>query len=109
MRGYHTMNRVGCKNAYECPSGHSTITVDLDEGVTPMVIKCQHPDCVQYGSSRWYSCNQSLQPTHGFYRPARAEIDDLDPHSRHPVDQGGLLLRALTVAEADRYARAQFD
>jgi len=31
-------------NVYTCPKGHKTVTIDTDEGTTPMMLMCRQKD-----------------------------------------------------------------
>jgi hypothetical protein len=102
-------------NCYRCEYGCNTFTVDVDEGVTPFMIKCKskskpgrplRPDltgedgeCV--GTAR--SCFYPKEPlpsfaviTHEWYRPK--EMGGLSAKEKEHVERGGLLLRERTEA-----------
>lgn len=95
----------GARNAYVCPAGHYTVTVDLDEGTTPATIHC--PEyikgtglCSRLATSMWYprpTDGWPCPPTHGWYKPSlkRAKrMGELDH-----VQRGGLLLRRLVPGD----------
>lgn len=81
------------------PSGHETVTIDRDDGTTPMMIACRHEGCDKTAKSRFYRVNQSLVPTHEWYKPTERYIRKLkrgnSPLYDHCVN-GGLLLREIT-------------
>ena len=97
------------KNIYKCPAGHNTITIDLDDGVTPFKLTCTHAGCRQLATSSWHLVDQSLHPTHGFYVPTAAELSTLNRMERTHVARGGLLFRSLNEEERRQYAARQFD
>lgn len=86
-------------NVYTCVKGHKTVTIDTDEGTTPMMLGCRQKDddgkhnCTQYAKSAWYNCDQSLKPEYEWYRPETTK--GLNPAEKDHVSQGGLLLRKL--------------
>lgn len=41
-------------NVYTCNARHFTVTVDVDEGVTPFMISCKTPGCEEYARSSFY-------------------------------------------------------
>lgn len=102
-------------NVYVCEYGCHTVTIDVDEGVTPMFIKCRaapRPDrpiekrfldengeCNGRATSSMYPPPPMPswigKPTHEWYRPT--ELSDLDPETREHVERGGLLLRKREV------------
>ena len=86
-------------NVYTCAFGHKTVTIDKDDGTTPMTIRCRQKaadgnhDCTEIASSAWYRCNQRLEPEYQWYKPG-PEIK-LNPQERDHVRSGGLLLRKI--------------
>jgi hypothetical protein len=94
----------GQRNVYICTQGHHLTTVDLDDGVTPMFIKCRVPIkrprgalCSERAHSGFYRDPMGgwAAPTHGWYRPSPAERAGLERDLQEHVDNGGLLLRPL--------------
>lgn len=85
------MSNKGKKNIYTCPDGHGTSTIEIDIGVTPMIIKCRHKGCKHQATSAWYNVDQNLEPEYEWFRPDEnsAVPKDLSEHIR----MGGLLLR----------------
>lgn len=99
------------RNAYFCPDCyHTTVTVDVDEGVTPMFIACgncgktagsfmyQLPGCIALPSGQM----GGTDATHEWYKPNEEELKDKTPAEQDHVKQGGLLLRLRTDAKAIR-------
>ena len=90
-------------NVYTCPKGHKTVTIDTDEGVTPMKLMCRQKDddgkhnCTEWASSAWYNCDQSQKPEYEWYRPA--SLKGLNQGEKEHVELGGLLLRKLKKQE----------
>lgn len=79
----------GQKNGYQCRNprcGHLLITIDLDDGVTPMMKRC--PTCGEMATSLFYRIDQSL-PIEGYwYRPKSTR--GMSREMRQHVEQGGL-------------------
>lgn len=100
------------KNAYFCKKCRKvTITVDVDEGVTPMFILC--PDCRKQATSMMYQLPLCMRteftPNGGitelpaqfeWYRPDKKEIEKLSKGEKEHVKQGGLLMRKRTGKQA---------
>jgi hypothetical protein len=86
-------------NTYTCPAGHVTVTRDLDEGVTPMMLRCRqkHNDakhnCTEMAKSAWYNCDQSLNPEYEWYKPVTLKGFNRD--EKEHIEQGGLMLRKI--------------
>lgn len=95
-------NRI---NQYTCREGHSIVTKDRHEGVTPMLIpcgQCEKNNEMNLARSKFYNVPPNLKPTHEWYRPnilhralMRVNNDPSWPH----VNMGGLLLRKIRKAE----------
>jgi|ERR1700677_1245125 len=88
------------KNIYVCPVGHKTVTIDLVEGTTPMMLRCRqrHADgkhnCTEMASSKWYRLTpeeELLEPEYEWYKPET--LKGLSVHEKEHVRLGGLLLR----------------
>ena len=97
------MTFQGKKNLYVCVNcGQRIITVDRDEGVTPFMIGCREGGGLCPGSaySTFYTVDQSVTPTHEWYRPDAAEAKKLGRLWRDHLAGGGLKLRK--IAEAPR-------
>lgn len=92
------MSLIGKINTYTCSQGHQIITIDRDEGVTPMFINC--PFCEKEGkenisTSCMYSCPQDWVPTHEWYKPQHEEIAMLREDFKDHIERGGLLFREI--------------
>ena len=98
------------RNAYFCKKCRKvTITVDIDEGVTPMLIPCIHceqmansfmyqvPACMRYDFSNGIKI---LPADIEWYRPEKNELLKLSSHEKEHVNKGGLLMRKRTKAKA---------
>lgn len=78
-------------NVYQCRNGHQSITEDVADGVTPMIIGCLAEGCRESATSRWYMVDQTLKATHEWYLPV--SFRHVSRAEREHVRQGGLLLR----------------
>jgi len=105
------------ENVYRCEYGCNTVTVDVDRGVTPFMIKCKSvsrpgrplmpsltgPDgeCVGTAHSSFYPGAPRPPhlpaPTHEWFRPS--ELAGLSDDDADHVRRGGLLLRPRTAAD----------
>lgn len=90
----------GKKNVYTCGHcGAKTVTIDVDEGVTPFMIDCD--ECGKLMTSSFYKVDQDLEPTHEWYRPNEEKRKQLATSLagfallREYVDRGGLILRKV--------------
>lgn len=94
------------RNAYFCKSCRRvTITVDIDEGVTPMFNPCVHcgemansfmyqvPGCMRFDFSKGIS---ELPADLEWYKPDKDEMKKLDKGELEHVKNGGLLCRKRT-------------
>lgn len=90
----------GRENAYRCRDcGGLTVTIDVDDGVTPMFLACRasgrEGDCPGTAGSMMYP--QGPRPAHipepawEWFRPRT--VQGLDAETRDHVQRGGLLLR----------------
>lgn len=93
----------GKKNVYKCAHcGAETVTVDLDEGVTPFMIDCDK--CGEMMTSSFYNVDQDLEPTHEWYMPGAEERIRLAASLagfallKSHVNRGGLILREMASA-----------
>jgi len=86
-------NRI---NVYICQScGKKTITIDSEEGVTPFMIGCEICDGDMYSS--FYKVDQSLIPTHEWYKPTdfnQYPLNHRQAMKQHVAD-GGLDIRLI--------------
>ena len=83
-------------NTYTCPNGHVTVTIRLDEGVTPFALRCHQKlnekhNCTEFAKSAFYQCDQSLNPEYEWFKPT--DIKKVAKGLREHVKQGGLVLR----------------
>jgi len=90
------------RNAYFCSNCRKvTITVDIDEGVTPMFILC--PYCDRQATSFMYQLPGCLafgiQADYEWYRPSEEEMKTLFKGEMNHVANGGLLKRRRTDAK----------
>jgi hypothetical protein len=86
---------IGKKNQYYCVScRRAVVTVDRDDGVTPMLIPCQF-GCKAVMHSAFYKVNQDLPATHEWYRPGEEELKNASPAMRDHVSRGGLDIRKI--------------
>ena len=98
------------RNAYFCQKcRRAYITVDIDEGTTPMIIHCDA--CGSYAISMMYSLSvvfkldlsegryppNEMKPDFEFYKPGQAEYAGLLPSQQEHVDNGGLLMRKREI------------
>ena len=97
------------RNAYVCQKcRYVTLTVHIDEGVTPMFLNCRKPGgidaCDGTAVSFMYnlpgslalSPDDKLNPTHEWYKPGPDQ--KLSDFEKDHVDNGGVLLRDRTDA-----------
>lgn len=94
---------LGKKNAYICKEcNRFIVTVDVDDGVTPFMIKCRaKPDCPGTMYSRCYQIDQTLRPTFEWYAPDKEEIERLKADGqgqvvRDHIKRGGLMIRPIS-------------
>lgn len=91
------MSYQGKKNVYTCPKGHKTVTVDVDEGVTPFMLRCRQKDddgkhnCTEMARSSMYQVDQELKAEYEWYMPL--SLKGLNSSEIQHVRQGGLLIR----------------
>lgn len=103
------MENKNAKNAYVCDLLHGTVTINRDNGTTPMFIEC--PQCRERATSRMGKVSETLIPTHEWYKPdeheKKAEITRIMQQNRDAnkdmiskvvsdhVSRGGLLIRKI--------------
>jgi hypothetical protein len=82
-------NRI---NTYTCKTCRNHIvTEDVNVGTTPMMLACRAtPGCSGSMLSGMYKVDQTLVPTHEWYKPAKLPKE---PGMREHVKMGGLMLR----------------
>ncbi len=98
-------------NLYRCSAGHATVTIDVDEGVTPFMMGCAHKGCDLDSQSAFYPqgvrtlmvLEKFGQPTHEWYKPTPEQLYMQYSHDVHilanmidHVKRGGLDLRTRT-------------
>jgi len=92
-------------NVYTCQKcGAYTVTVDVDYGVTPFMLKCRTTEgCEGFGHSSFYPTGPKPvripEPSWEWYKPSEQEASTLDPQTLDHVELGGLILRPRTQAE----------
>lgn len=92
-------NLKGKINTYTCPQGHVTVTIDTDEGVTPMMLRCRQKDndgkhnCTEFASSDFYKVDQSLKPEYEWFKPA--SLKGYSGEMKEHLRKGGLEIRKL--------------
>ena len=96
------MSLVGRENVYTCPKcGGYTVTVDVDDGVTPFLLNCrasgEEGKCDGKATSAFYPKSprppRIPPPAWEWYAPSAEETAKLSPGMRDHVEQGGLLIR----------------
>lgn len=93
--------KIERRNAYFCAFCHKvTITVDIDEGVTPMFILCPH--CNTTATSFMYQLpgclHFNVKADYEWYKPDEKETLMLSKNEAEHVFKGGLLMRKRTKA-----------
>lgn len=96
------------ENGYICAKCRKpTMTVDVDEGVTPMFLGCRATEgCDGMAQSMMYPKGERPKhlpaPAFEWYKPTRKEVEATEaeyPGSIQHWEQGGLFLRPRTDAE----------
>ncbi len=98
------MSNVGRENFYTCDAcGAVMVTVDVDEGTTPMLIDCRVGVCKGLAQSGWYAPKPKMagSATWEWYRPAKKTTRGLSTEDRLHVSLGGLLLRPRSEGGED--------
>jgi hypothetical protein len=82
-------------NSYTCRACNLTIvTVDLVEGVTPMMLGCRATKgCRGQMMSSWYHVVPTLTPTHEWFKPA--SLKGYSREMKQHIRDGGLVLREV--------------
>lgn len=113
-------HRPDKKNAYYCEACKGyVVTIDRDEGVTPMFLACRvlgeptdpantckgQSHSLMYPTEPWpekdgYGQPIPTEPTYEWYKPDDAEAVRLDAASFDHVSKGGLMLRKIEVSDA---------
>lgn len=81
------------KNAYVCPNLHITKTVQIDDGSTPLVLKCQV--CKTPAKSMMGMVNPNIEADYEWYKPSDIVLNTLGPAERAHINKGGLFLRKI--------------
>jgi len=102
--------RLERRNAYFCNKcKRVTITVDVDNGVTPMFNSCIHcgemassfmyqiPGCMRFGFKEGKMV--TLEADLEWYKPNGSELKKLPSYEKEHVNKGGLLCRKRTDRE----------
>lgn len=86
-------------NLYACEQcGKHLITVDREDGTTPMMLTCQVTEgCDGEMQSAWYRVAPALvsEATHEWYTPDAVELATMSLGMQQHVAQGGLALRKI--------------
>jgi hypothetical protein len=86
-------------NTYKCSKGHITVTIDIDEGVTPMMLRCRQRDddgkhnCTEFATSNFYTSDQSLIPEYEWFKPA--SLKGYSKEMKEHLKMGGLEIRKI--------------
>lgn len=104
-------SNVGKKNLYACTMcKHFIITIDVDNGVTPFMIRCKRKGCKGTMQSAFYkplpALLQMKEPDFEWYRKTQKELVDVSEDAREHASKGGLFLRERKQNVIDRH-RAQ--
>jgi hypothetical protein len=97
--------KYGFKNIYTCRKcGGKTVTIDVDEGVTPFMLGCrasgQEGDCDGIAESSFYRvADDSPEPQWEWFTPRGEEYHKLNRQMREHVDNGGLDIRKIRGRE----------
>ena len=101
------MSNVGKENVYVCETcGGYTVTVDVDDGVTPFMLGCRAnvqgmgiyvPTCKGMAQSQFYPVGPRPihipPPAWEWYKPTGADFDNLSAAMKEHVYKGGLDIR----------------
>lgn len=89
-------------NVYTCQTCHQRlVTVDRDDGVTPMFLGCTSGNRCEYPMiSAGYQCDQTEPPTHEWYRPSLKNARRRGPSMLEHVKLGGLDIRPIKPVPA---------
>lgn len=96
--------KYGRKNIYTCRTcGGKTITVDVDDGVTPFMLGCRasgnEGDCKGMAESSFYRVpTDTPDAAWEWFKPTGSEYRKLSREMREHVDKGGLDLRKIRPA-----------
>lgn len=92
------------KNAYTCGAcGRAMVTVDLEDGTTPMFLNCDQ--CGGRASSLFYRVSPDLTPSYAWKKPTPADILKYPARVRSAmidhVRMGGLCLYRIGNTDDD--------
>lgn len=88
---------IGKKNKYTCDRcNKSIITIDSDEGTTPMLLGCRF-SCGGTMHSHWYREIEDLPPDYEWYKPSLKWARRQGPAMLDHVRSGGLDIRKVTA------------
>lgn len=102
--------KYGRKNIYTCRKcGGKTVTIDVDEGVTPFMLGCrasgQEDDCDGLAESSFYRVPADAPAADWeWFKPEGAEYRKLNKAMRDHVDNGGLDIRKIRDRKAEQDA-----
>lgn len=93
------MSFKGQKNLYMCTAcGHGVVSQDVDEGVTPFIIRCLN--CGEAAQSFMYACPQPLlsrmPAAIQWFKPTPAEAAKESLQMREHLSRGGLKMRIMS-------------
>ena len=92
----HEVSNEGKLNIYTCKvcRGH-IVTIDRDAGVTPFSLKCRVTEGCRglMNSSVYRVFDQTMRPSHEWYRPSAKELSTMIAQAKEHVERGGLILR----------------
>lgn len=100
------MSFRGRKNIYHCPAcGGETVTIDVDEGITPMFLACRAAgdvgQCKGRAVSAMYQVDPDIKPAWEWFRPSLKNARRKGPDVLDHVQHGGLLLRPMAAYDAE--------
>jgi hypothetical protein len=91
------MEDIGQINNYRCKEcGSSTITINLNVGTTPFMIKCPHCGAIE-ASSCFYRIDRvatRIEVTHCWYRPTKDYLRE-HPEIKEHILNGGLIMAPI--------------
>lgn len=97
---------IGRENVYTCQECKGyTVTIDVDAGVTPFLLKCRAKGdgmCDGMAVSSFYP--KGPRPDHipapawEWYRPAGKDYENLSSEMKKHIDKGGLYIRSRVPA-----------
>ncbi|GEM_PF-2241886 len=87
----------GEKNCYRCEKcGKAIITIDHDDGTTPMMIRCRATlNCEGWMMSSWYQNVPNEEPTYTWRKAKPSEYRKASVVMKDHFDKGGLALHQL--------------